>query len=206
MENTDPRIDAYIAKSGDFAKPILTHLRKLMHEACPGVTETIKWGFPFFDYKGTLCNMAAFKEHASFGFWKAAMLKDEHKVIAKGDDAAACSLGKIYTLADLPSDEILIAYIKEAVVLNENGVKVTLRVNPKPAVAKPALVMPPEFNTMLEGNSMAKMHFEEFSPSKKKEYIEWFVDAKSEATKQKRMEQALEWVSEGKSRHWKYQS
>ena len=102
MENTDPRIDAYIAKAGDFAKPVLTHLRELVHQAWPDVVETIKWGFPFFDYKGTLCNMAAFKEHASFGFWKAAMLKDEHKVIAKGDDAAAGSLGKIYTLADLP--------------------------------------------------------------------------------------------------------
>lgn len=150
--------------------------------------------------------MAAFKEHASFGFWKAGTLKDEHKIIKSGgEEASAGSIGRITTLADLPADDILIAYIKEAAALNENGIKAVSRANPKPKLEKPALIMPPEFNTMLEGNSMAKMHFEEFSPSKKKEYIEWFVDAKSEATKQKRMEQALEWISEGKSRHWKYQ-
>ena len=204
MENADPRIDAYIAKAGDFAKPVLTHLRKLVHQACPDVVETIKWGFPFFDSKGTLCNMAAFKEHASFGFWKAGTLKDEHKIIKSGgDETSAGSIGKLASLADLPTDDILIAYIKEAATLNENGVKSVTRVKPK--TEKPALVMPPEFDAMLEANSMAKMHFEEFSPSKKKEYIEWFVDAKSEATKQKRMEQALESIGEGKSRHWKYQ-
>jgi uncharacterized protein YdeI (YjbR/CyaY-like superfamily) len=206
MEHVDPRIDAYIAKSRDFAKPILMHLRQLVHQACPDITETMKWSMPFFDYKGALCNMAAFKEHASFGFWKANTLKDEHKIIKRGDEAAAGSLGRITSLADLPSDEILIAYIKEAVALNEDGVKAAPRFAPKVAAEKPALIMPPEFNAMLESNPMAKMHFDEFSLSKKKEYIEWFVDAKTEATKQKRMEQALEWISEGKSRHWKYQS
>ncbi len=207
MENVDPRIDTYIAKSRDYAKPILTHLRELMHKACPEITETLKWSHPFFEYKGPVANCAAFKEHARFSFWKASTLKDEHKILKTADDeASAGSIGKLAALADLPPDDVLIAYIKEAVALNENGIKAVSRATVKPATPNTALVTPPEFTAMLAANSMAKMHFEEFSPSKQREYIEWFVDAKTEATKQKRMDQALEWISEGKSRHWKYQN
>jgi hypothetical protein len=122
MENVDPRIDAYIAKSSDFAKPILTNLRQLVHQACPDITETMKWSMPFFDYKGTVCNIAAFKEHASFGFWKATMLTDPHQLLNKGYEPSAGSFGRITSLADLPDDKILIAYIREAVQLNETGV------------------------------------------------------------------------------------
>ncbi|MBW4888781.1 YdeI/OmpD-associated family protein [Mucilaginibacter sp. HMF5004] len=206
MENVDPRIDAYIAKSADFAKPILTHLRQLVHNACPGIEETMKWSCPFFDYKGPLCQMVAFKQHMGFGFWKATAMADPNKIFKSQEESSAGSIGKITSMAQLPPDEVLIAYIKEAVALNESGVKLPTRTTNKTPVVKAALITPPEFITMLEGNSMAKMHFEEFSPSKRKEYIEWFVDAKTEATKQKRMDQALEWISEGKSRHWKYQN
>jgi uncharacterized protein YdeI (YjbR/CyaY-like superfamily) len=205
MENFTPAFDAYIAKSADFAKPILTHLRLLVHQACPGIEEKLKWGHPFFDYNGPVCQIAAFKQHLGLGFWKARLLTDPHKVLKLDDEeSAAGNFGRISSLADLPADNILIAYIQEAVQLNKDGVKVAPK--PKPATEKKEAVMPAEFADMLDGNADAKAHFERFSPSKKKEYIEWFVDAKSEATKQKRMEQALEWISEGKSRHWKYQS
>ncbi len=73
----DPRIDAYIAKSVPFAQPIMEHCRALIHEACPEVTETIKWGMPSFEYKGILCGFAAFKAHCSFGFWKHAILAEK---------------------------------------------------------------------------------------------------------------------------------
>src|SRR5215213_2106905 len=122
MKNTDERIDAYIAKSADFAKPILTHLRALVHAACPDIEETWKWSFPHFDYKGTVCSMAAFKRHCSFGFWKASLMKDSHRLLTAGSEAMG-QLGQIKSLADLPPDALLIAYVREAVELNEKGVK-----------------------------------------------------------------------------------
>jgi len=206
MENVDPRIDAYIAKAGAFAKPVLSHLRQLVHAACPEIVETMKWSMPFFDYKGTVCQMSAFKQHCGFGFWKASLLRDEQRILHHGEESAAGSIGRITSLDDLPADEILIAYIKEAVALNDAGVKTTQRVKPKPRVDTGTLTVPDEFLTMLEENKIAQQHFDKFSPSKQKEYIEWFAEAKTEATKLKRIQQALEWISEGKSRHWRYQT
>jgi len=204
MEHYDARVDAYIAKSADFAKPILTHLRQLIHQAFPEIEEGIKWGFPFFDYKGPVCQMAAFKQHMGFGFWKASLLNDPYKLIKTGEEeSAAGSFGRITTLADLPADDILIEYIQEAVKLNKDGKKTPARV--KPATEKKELTTPPEFEIMLDSIANAKLNFHNFSPSKKREYLEWFTEAKTEATRQKRMEQAVEWISEGKSRNWKYQ-
>ena len=138
MTNTDRRIDAYIAKAGDFARPVLEHLRKLVHKACPVVEETIKWGFPHFDYKGNmLCSMAAFKQHCAFGFWKASLLKDPAGVLQRGEESSAGSLGRITSLKDLPADKILLAYIKEAVTLNDQGVKLPPRENKAPKSPHP---------------------------------------------------------------------
>ncbi len=201
MKKTDERIDAYIEKSADFAKPILTHLRKLVHEAHPNIEETMKWSMPFFDYKGTVCNMAAFKQHCSFGFWKASLMNDSHKVMTESSEAHG-QLGQIKSLADLPSDEILIAYIKEAVRLNEEGVKVPTK--PKTAEKK-ELVIPECLISALEANSSASEHFENFSYSKKKDYVEWLNEAKTEDTRNKRLATAIEWISEGKARNWKYE-
>src|SRR5262245_28718851 len=108
MPKKDPRIDASIAQSGDFAKPILTHLRKLIHTACPDVTETIKWGMPFFEYKGQLCNMAAFKAHCSFGFWKGELLFGRKP--GGAEDEGMGYFGKLTKLSDLPADKVLIGY------------------------------------------------------------------------------------------------
>ena len=202
MEKFDPRIDAYIEKSADFAKPILKHIRQVVHQASPQITETVKWGMPFFDYKGPVCMMAAFKQHLGFGFWKASRLNDpDHLLQGSDEEAAAGSFGRIVTLADLPSDKALMDFVQQMIKINESGIKEPK----KPSAPKAELPMPAEFDKLLRENLVAMDNFEKFSPSKKREYLEWFVEAKSDATREKRMQQALEWIAEGKSRNWKYQ-
>jgi len=200
MENLDPRVDAFIAKSSAFAKPILEHIRQVVHETSPLITETIKWGFPFFDYNGPVCNMSAFKEYCSLGFWKATLLNDTYNVLKIGDGKAG-SFGPIKSIDDLPSKEILADLIRQAMALNESGIKVPVKKEPAP---KTELIVPDYFLDFLATKPRAIETFHNFSNSHKKEYTEWIIDAKTEATRLKRMETALEWMSEGKSRHWKY--
>lgn len=201
MEQYDSRVDAYIEKAAPFAKPILSHLRKLVHETSPLLTETMKWGFPFFDYNGPVCQMAAFKQHMGFGFWKQKQLNDPGKLI-KEEDGTAGSFGKITSLNDLPADEILIDFIRQAMELNKAE-------NKKPAVKKETapkapIEMPADFAGLLGANPKALEVYYNFSPSAKREYLEWIVDAKTDATRIKRMETAVEWIGEGKTRNWKY--
>jgi uncharacterized protein YdeI (YjbR/CyaY-like superfamily) len=194
------QVDTYIAKAQPFAQPILTHIRKLIQTACPDVEEKIKWGFPNFDYKGVFCNMAGFKEHCSFGFWKGNLIKDTHNIFTK--DQGAGNLGRITSLKDLPADKILLAYIKQAIELNDKGVK--RLVKPKATTANKELAIPDFLTKALTKNKKAKEGFEAFNYSHKKEYVEWLNEAKSEETRDKRLETALEWIAEGKSRNWKY--
>ncbi len=206
MPQFDPRVDAYIEKSADFAKPILLHLRELVHAACPEVEETWKWSFPVFVYKGAImCNMAAFKEHAVFGFWKAALLSDVDNILTVTDRQSMGHLGKLQSVKDLPKNTVLKKYIKAAMKLNEDGIKVPAK--PKPAAGeKKEVIVPAYFISELKKNKDAAKVFKAFSYSNKREYIEWFEDAKTEETRNKRMAQALEWIAEGKSRHWKYKN
>jgi uncharacterized protein YdeI (YjbR/CyaY-like superfamily) len=198
MGTRDPRTDAYIAKSADFAKPILTYLREVVHEACPEVQETSKWSSPFFDYKGTMCQMAAFKEHCAFGFWKGSLVVETPE-----KKEGAGSFGAIRSIEDLPPRKTLIAYIKKAAKLNEDGVKSPTR--GKRAEKKPEPTMPDFFAAALKKNKTASKEFEAFSPSCRREYIDWLTEAKSDATREKRLATALEWIAEGKQRNWKYQ-
>jgi len=200
MEQYDPRVDAYIFKAAPFARPILEHIRKIVHEASPLITETIKWSCPFFDYKGPVCQMAAFKQHCAFGFWKATLLNDPDRLLNPGEEAAAGSFGRLNSLADLPGDEVLKQFIIQAIALNEAGEKLAK----KDPAEKPTLAIPDYFIEFLSASPAAIAAFNGFSNSHKKEYAEWISDAKSDATRQKRMETALEWISEGKSRNWKY--
>src|ERR1700744_4798987 len=202
MEKFDPRVDAYIDKAAPFAKPILEYIRQVVHDASPQITETIKWGMPFFDYKGPVCMMASFKQHLGFGFWKASRLSDPDGLIKGTDDeAAAGSFGRIEKMEDLPPAEVLADFVRQIIAINESGIKEPK----KPVTPKSEIAMPDDFKELLSANATAVGYFEDFSPSKKREYLEWIVDAKSDATRLKRMEQALEWISDGKSRHWKYQ-
>jgi len=203
MPATDPRVDAYIEKSADFAKPILKHLRKLVHKACPEVVETIKWSMPCFDYKGIFCNMASFKQHCVFGFWKAALMADPSGILSdKKKDAMGC-LGRITRMEDLPPDEVVLGFIKEAKRLHDENVKLPSR--PKDKEQK-ELVIPDDVQKAISKNKLAKTHFEKFTPGKKKEYVVWITEAKTEATRLKRLETAVEWISEGKARNWKYEN
>lgn len=199
----DPRIDAYIAQSGPFAQPILQHLRKLIHKGCPEVQETVKWSMPFFEVHGApLCNMAAFKQHCSFGFWKASLLQDPENILHLENKEAAGHLNKLTSLKDLPADKILIAYIKEAVLLNKEGVKSPAR---PPAAPKKELPTPAGLIAALKKDKKAQAAFDAFPPSHRREYIQWITEAKTEETRQKRIATTLEWLAEGKSRNWKYQ-
>jgi uncharacterized protein YdeI (YjbR/CyaY-like superfamily) len=205
MEQYDDRVDAYIAKSADFARPILTHLRGLVHRASPEIMETMKWSAPFFEYNGILCHMMAFKQHCGFGFWKADTLPDPHQILQTEAGESAGNLGRLTTLADLPEDDILIWYIQQAMAQKGPVTKAAS----KPAVKKVAapvavLDTPQYFVELLDSAPDAKAYFEKFSPSHTKEYITWFEDAKSDATRDKRLQTALEWIGEGKTRHWKY--
>jgi len=201
MSAMDPRVDAYIEKSAAFAKPILEKMRKLIFQAAPDVTETIKWSFPNYEVHGSmLCSMAAFKEHCSFGFWKASLLKDPEGILALAERNSMGHLDKLTTVKDLPSDKILIAYLKEAALLNKNKVKV---VKPKTAPKKD-LPIPDELAAAFKKNRKAQKAFEGFSPSQKREYIEWIIEAKTEETKMKRVATTVEWSAEGKTRNWKY--
>lgn len=196
MPTTDPRVDAYIAKSAEFSQPILIHLRDVVHAACPEATETIKWGFPHFEYKGLLCSMASFKAHCGFGFWSAEVLPVDPDV-----PAAMGQLGRITSIKDLPPKKTLTAYIKKAMQLNDAGVKATARSKPP----KGELVVPDYFVAALKANKPAQGHFKNFSTSKQRDYVEWLEEAKTEPTRVKRMAQAVEWIAEGKSRNWKYE-
>jgi uncharacterized protein YdeI (YjbR/CyaY-like superfamily) len=203
MEKYDSRVDAYIAKSAPFAQPILMHIRQLVHSASPLLSETMKWGFPFFDYKGPVCQMAAFKEHMGFGFWKQSQLHDPAKYV-KPEDGTAGSFGKITSLSDLPPEEVIIDFIDQGIKLNETAKTNPVKKEAPPKAPKAAIEMPADFANMLANNIAAMQVYEKFSPSSKREYLEWIVEAKSDETRQKRIETALEWISEGKSRHWKY--
>ncbi|MGV3587571.1 MAG: YdeI/OmpD-associated family protein [Adhaeribacter sp.] len=202
MQNTDPRVTAYIQNAAPFAQPILTHLRQIIHAACPEVTETIKWQFPNFDYNGIVCSMAAFKNHCTFSFWKASSLSDPHKLFTAIGNTAMGQFGQIKSLTDLPSDAILTAYIQEAAKLNKEKVKGAPRTKP---TATPELLVPEYLLEALTQNEKAQHTFEKFSYSHKKEYVSWITEAKSEETRQKRINTALEWMAEGKGRNWKYQ-
>jgi hypothetical protein len=171
-----------------------------MHEACPEVEETMKWSAPSFVYAGgILAGMAAFKQHASFGYWKHALVMGEG---AQRDGMG--SYGKMATLKDVPPKSRLVADIRRAMKLNEAGVKAP---GTRKAIApKPPAEAPPDLLAALAKNRKARTTFEAFAPSHKREYIEWITEAKREETRQKRLAQAVEWLAEGKRRNWKYET
>jgi uncharacterized protein YdeI (YjbR/CyaY-like superfamily) len=196
MGKKDPRVDAYIEKSAEFAKPILKHLRKIVHAACPETEETMKWSFPHFDYEGEMmCSMASFKGHCAFGFWKGSLVLGD-----KAADGAMGQLGRITSIDDLPSEKTLASWVKKAAKLNDEGVKAERG----PRRAKPEFEVPEDLTKALKKNKKALTTFEALPPSHKREYVEWIVEAKREDTRKRRLESAVEWIAEGKPRNWKY--
>jgi hypothetical protein len=198
MPKKDPRVDAYIAKAAEFAKPILKRLRTLVHEACPDIEETMKWSFPHFTRKGIVCSMAAFKQHCAFGFWKAALVIPANQA----ERGAMGHFGRITSLSDLPSDATLRRYVKEAVRLNEEGIQPPKK--PKHETRK-ELVVPDYFMSAVKSNPAALATFEAFSYSHKKEYVEYVTEARTQPTRDRRLATTVAWLAEGKARNWKYE-
>ena len=199
MGKKDKRVDAYIAKAQPFAKPILKKIRDLVHKAAPNIEETMKWSFPHFDYKGNVCSMASFKQHMAFGFWKAVVMKDPKKILNSNE--AMGHFGRIISIKDLPPDSVMIQYIKEAVRLNEEGVKLPVKTK---TGQKKELIIPDYFKKALDKKKKALKTFEGFSTTNKREYAEWVTGAKTDETRKRRLSQAIEWMAEGKVRNWKY--
>jgi uncharacterized protein YdeI (YjbR/CyaY-like superfamily) len=206
--NFNPKVDAYLAKTQPFAQPIMTHLRELVHKGCPEVDETIKWSRPFFEYRGAILgNMSAFKEHCSFGFWGeeiGAVLR-EAKVL---QEDGMGSLGRITSAKDLPSDKQMLGWIRQAAGFIASGEYTSPIVarNKVVKAPKPPLQTPTEFTATLKKDKKASAVFAAFSPSCKREYVEWIADAKRPETREKRIATAIEWIAEGKQRNWKYQN
>lgn len=200
MGTRDPRVDAYIKKSAEFAQPILRHIRDVVHAACPDVEESIKWGFPNFNYAGgILCSMASFKAHCSFGFWLAReVLGDEMS------DEAMGQFGRVTRIAELPSKTVLTRYIRKAMQLNEAGVKMA-RPAAKKGAQRAAVVVPQELRKALAGQPAVKAKFDAMSPSHRREYCEWIAEAKKLETRERRLAKAMEQIAEGKSQNWKYE-
>ena len=196
MGKKDPRVDAYIEDSEPFARSILSHLREVVHETCPEVEETIKWRFPVFEYHGIMCNMASFKEHCAFGFWKPSL-------ILEGDEArsetAMGQFGRITAVNELPPRETLIGYVRRAMEVNEKGLQPSSK-KPKKADVDP----PADLTAALRAESGALEVFEEMAPGYRREYIEWIEEAKRDATRRRRIEKAVSQIAEGKSLNWKY--
>jgi uncharacterized protein YdeI (YjbR/CyaY-like superfamily) len=197
MGKRDPRVDAYIKKAAPFAQPILRDIRGIVHAACPDVEEAMKWSFPHFTYKGMLCSMAAFKQHAAFGFWKGALVTGTGRSL----DAMG-QFGRIRKRSDLPSTRVLAAYVKKAASLNDQGVKAP-RIARK--AAPKAIRIPTDVAAALDNAAAARATFAALSPSHKREYLEWITEAKGDATRRRRLSQAIAWLTQGKSRNWKYE-
>lgn len=198
MPRHDDRIDVYIGRSAPFARPILQYLRLVVHEACPGVEETMKWSMPHFTHAGKiLAGMSAFKQHAAF----AVPMLDRSEGDPRKRGEAMGNYGRILALADLPGRSALIAQLQQATAAIDAGAKLrgTRRDTPRPE-----LPMPDDFAHALAENDAARAHFNGFAPGKQREYLEWIIEARQEVTRTRRIAQAVEWLSEGKARHWKY--
>lgn len=201
MSHLNPKVDEYIAKSEDFAKQILGYLRQIIHEICPEVEEDVKWGTPHFAYKGDhLCMMGGFKNHCSFSLYKAEYMKDKKIEESVKSGKKFGYMDKLKSMSELPSKDVLASLIKEAMLLNEQGVKKAMQKSETPKIIE----IPDYFARKLEENPKAKEIFETKSAAFRKEYLVWIIDAKTETTRQKRIEQSLEWIADGKGRFWQY--
>ena len=200
MPTLDPRVDAYIDRSADFARPILTHIRKLVHKACPEVKETMKWSFPHFDYKDQMmCSMASFKAHVAFGFWKQSLMED---AAFPAEKTAMGSFGRLASVKDLPDDKTMKKLIGDAMKLNDAGVKVKRAFVSKD---RKELIVPDVLLKALTKHKRAAETFNNFPYSCRREYVDWITEAKTDATRDKRLATTIEWLAEGKRRNWKYE-
>ncbi len=200
MKDARKEVDAYIAKSAEFARPIRKKIRAAFLKADPAIREEIKWGCPHFVRKGILGGMTAFKQHATFGFWKGGRMKDPQGIFRGVGKTGMCAV-KLAEVSQLPSDSVLAAYVSEAVTLDDSPESAVL----KPKRATKPLKVPPIFMAALRRNKTTLASFEAFPPSHKREYVEWVVEAKQAETRARRLATAVDWIAKGKHRNWKYE-
>jgi uncharacterized protein YdeI (YjbR/CyaY-like superfamily) len=204
MATTDPRVDAYVAKSAPFARPVLLHLRAVVHAAVPDVEETIKWGFPHFMKDGIVCSFAAFKAHCAFSLWKGRKVLGE-----EASGGAMGQFGRIASVADLPPRAELVRIVRQAAALNAPGAKApraaAARAPARPRKPRPEAKVPPDLAAALRKDAKARATFEGFPPSARRDYVDWIVEAKAAETRARRLAQAVAWMAEGKRRNWKYE-
>lgn len=199
MGERNPKVDAYIAGAAEPTRPVLEKIRAAVHKACPEVEEAIKWNVPWFVYKGPLLGMAAFTSHASFGFWKGKLMDDPEGLFEGKTKASMCAI-KAESVKDLPTQKVLVQYIKQAMKLNDDGVKLPRRTG---AAAKSPPV-PKDLAAALKKNAKARRTYEGFPPSAQRDYVIWLNEARREETRRKRLATTIEWLAEGKKRNWKY--
>jgi uncharacterized protein YdeI (YjbR/CyaY-like superfamily) len=198
MTKPNPRVDAYIAKAAPFARPILAQLRAVVHAAAPQAEEEIKWGMPFFTYRGKLlCNFAAFKAHAAFGFYREALVLG---TAAKGGSAG--SFGRLTDVRDLPPKRVIAGYVKKAIALADR----TAAAPKKARAPRPLPKMPPDLARALKVDAVALRQWKAFTPGKRREYLVWILEAKQAETRERRVAQTVAQVREGKSQNWKYET
>ncbi|MGD8360497.1 MAG: YdeI/OmpD-associated family protein [Gemmatimonadota bacterium] len=198
MGARDPRVDAYVEKSAEFARPILTRIRETVHEACPEAEETLKWGFPHFTHKGILCSMAAFKQHCTLNFWKGDQVLESGIVSRE----AMGQFGRLTSVEDLPAAKVLRGYVKKAAALNDAGTPGPISRRTR---SKGEPKVPEDLRAALKRDKEARATFEGFPPGQRREYVEWITEAKRPETRAKRLATAVEWLAEGKRRNWKYE-
>ena len=201
MPIRSPQVDAYIARAPEYARPILAKIRHAFHAGCPELEERIKWNSPSFEYKGLLGGMAAFKAHVAFGFWKARLMEDTSGLL-RGEPRASAMGVSVTSLKELPPKRVLVAYVRQARRLNEEGRKEPKLARPKGTIR---VKVPPDLKAALTHHAQAKRHLDAFPPSARRDYVEWLTEAKSPRTRAKRLATALEWLDEGKRHNWKYE-
>jgi hypothetical protein len=197
MKNATPQVDAYIARAAEFARPILKRVRAAFHKGCPQLEERLKWGVPSFEYKGMMGMMAAFKGHAVWGFWRRKEMEDPHRIFKTGGMGGG---GKIHDIAEMPGEKVLVEYVKAAARLNDASPR-----KKAPSKPKPPAKVPPYFLKALKAAPKALATFQGFTPSQRRDYVEWITGAKQEETRRRRLATAIEWLEEGKRHNWKYE-
>lgn len=199
----DKRIDAYIARAKPFAQPVLRHVRAVVHEGCADVEETIKWGFPHFYFnKKPLVGMAAFKEHAALNFWRADQIPALKALRLSTEKKGMGTLGRLTAVSDLPPKKTLVSWVRTAARLATTDVAVAMST---PKKVRKVLRAPSVFVAAIKKNKKAWAAYSAFSQTAKNDYIEWIVEAKTDATRERRMAEAVRWMADGKTRNWKYQ-
>lgn len=201
MGARDPRVGAYIANSAAFARPILRHLRRVVHLGCPDARETMKWGFPHFEHRGLLCSMASFRQHCAFSFWKWKLLEGPGRNALRPRRGAMGQFGRITAVADLPGERALIQLVRRAAALNEQGVRRPVR---RSARGDRTLLIPADLLAALRTNPTALATFQGFSDTHRKEYVEWVTGARRVETRRRRVATALAWLSLGRPRGGRY--